>query len=75
MNKEAMTHTTDYSLIKPTEGGPLTFKEAAILARALGATEAKREFTPYLGHYGMRVTGTTMVHRRVARAFYNGGGK
>jgi len=59
-----------YSIEKTTEGGKYTQKEALEIAKAEGAKRAVRDYSPYVGQYGILVEARDKVHERLEDIYY-----
>ena len=59
-----------YSLRKVHEGGGISQKEAMVVAKQLGA-EVRKSYSPYVGDYGIDVTASKAVHRKLEKEYYH----
>lgn len=59
----------NYQLLKSTEGGRWTKKEAMAEARAMGA-KVSPGVAYCIGHYGLDITASKRIHRKLEKFYF-----
>jgi hypothetical protein len=64
------SYTQGYSIEKSTEGGRYTKKEVKAHCKSVGM-KVRESYSPYVGQYGLDITGTKEQHESLENWLWN----